>query len=226
VTKRKILALKLMLWTACLAPLGRLVYRGLMGRLTANPIEFITLSTGTWTLVFLLVTLSITPLRKLTGLAWLIKFRRLIGLFAFFYAFLHFITYIWLDKFFDFSDMVKDVIKRPFITAGFFAFLLLIPLAATSTTSAIRKLGGRNWQLLHRAIYLSAAAAVVHFWWKVKADTREPAIYAAVLGVLLLYRVAAWGLRRHARHAGAQAGFSFGPFRTTHLRKHPSPKQP
>ena len=225
-TKRKILALKLMLWVACLAPLGRLVYRGLIGRLTANPIEFITLSTGTWTLVFLLVTLSITPLRKLTGLAWLIKFRRLVGLFAFFYAFLHFITYIWLDKFFDFSDMVKDVIKRPFITAGFFAFLLLIPLASTSTTSAIRRLGGRNWRLLHRAIYLSAAAAVLHFWWKVKADTREPAIYAAVLGVLLLYRVAAWGLRRRASHAGAHPGFFWGPVRTGRLGNHPSPKQP
>lgn len=225
-TKRKILALKLMLWAACLAPLGRLVYRGLIGRLTANPIEFITLSTGTWTLVFLLVTLGITPLRKLTGLAWLIKFRRLVGLFAFFYAFLHFITYIWLDKFFDFPDMVKDVIKRPFITAGFFAFLLLIPLAATSTTLAIRKLGGRNWQLLHRAIYLSAAAAVLHFWWKVKADTREPAIYAAVLGVLLLYRVAAWGLRRRASHARAHPRLFWGPVRTGHLGNHPSPKQP
>jgi sulfoxide reductase heme-binding subunit YedZ len=199
VTKRKILILKCLVWVACLAPLGRLVYRGFAGRLTANPIEFITLSTGTWTLAFILVTLSVTPLRKLTGLAWLIKFRRLIGLFAFFYACLHFLTFVWLDKFFDLSDMVKDVIKRPFITAGFFAFLLLIPLAATSTAWAIRKMGGRNWQLLHRIIYLSAAAAVVHFWWKVKADTRQPLIYATILGVLLLYRVSAWGLRRRAK---------------------------
>ncbi len=198
-TKRKILILKCLVWVACLAPLGRLVYRGFAGRLTANPIEFITLSTGTWTLAFILVTLSVTPLRKLTGLAWLIKFRRLIGLFAFFYACLHFLTFVWLDKFFDLSDMVKDVIKRPFITAGFFAFLLLIPLAATSTAWAIRKMGGRNWQLLHRIIYLSAAAAVVHFWWKVKADTRQPLIYATILGVLLLYRVSAWGLRRRAK---------------------------
>lgn len=203
-SKRKILILKCLVWFACLAPLGRLIYRGFSGRLTANPIEFITLSTGTWTLVFILVTLSITPLRRLTGLAWLIKFRRLTGLFAFFYACLHFMTFVWLDKFFDVSEMVKDVIKRPFITAGFFAFLLLIPLAATSTSWAIRRMGGRNWQLLHRVIYLSAAAAVVHFWWKVKADTRQPMIYAAILCILLLYRVVAWDLHRRARKAGAR----------------------
>ncbi len=199
--KRKILILKCLVWVAGLAPLGRLAYRGLTGRLTANPVEFITLSTGTWTLVFLLATLSVTPLRKLTGLAWLIKFRRLIGLFAFFYACLHFMTFVWLDKFFDLSEMIKDVIKRPFITAGFFAFLLLIPLAATSTSWAIRKMGGRNWRLLHRAIYLSAAAAVVHFWWKVKADTRQPMIYATILSILLLYRVASWSLHRRTQKA-------------------------
>ncbi len=198
-TRRKILILKCLVWAGCLLPLGRLIYRGFAGRLTANPIEFITLSTGTWTLVFLLTTLSITPLRKLTGLSWLIRFRRLIGLFAFFYACLHFTTYVWLDKFFDLSDMVRDVAKRPFITAGFFAFLTLIPLAATSTAWAIRKMGGRNWQLLHRIIYLSATSAVVHFWWKVKADTRQPRIYASILGLLLLVRVAAWGLRRRAK---------------------------
>jgi len=189
VTRRRILILKCLVWAACLAPAGRLVFRGAAGRLTANPIEFITLSTGTWTLVFLLATLSVTPLRKLTGLSWLIRFRRLIGLFAFFYGCLHFTAYVWLDKFFDIPEMVKDVLKRPFITAGFCAFLLLIPLAATSTAGSIRRLGGRNWQLLHRAIYLSAVCAVVHFWWKVKADVREPAIYAAVLVALLLLRV-------------------------------------
>lgn len=198
-TRRKILILKCLVWAACLAPLGRLLYRGFTGRLTANPIEFITLSTGTWTLVFILTTLSVTPLRKITGLAWLIRFRRLIGLFAFFYACLHFTTYVWLDKFFDLSDMLKDVVKRPFITAGFSAFLMLIPLAATSTARAIRRMGGRNWQLLHRIIYLSAIAAVIHFWWKVKADTRQPLIYAAILAVLLVYRAAVWGLARRAR---------------------------
>ena len=217
-TKPKILVLKCVVWAACLAPLGRLAYRGLAGRLTANPIEFITLSTGTWTLVFLLATLTVTPLRRLTGMAWLIKFRRLIGLFAFFYGCLHFMTYIWLDKFFDVSDMVKDVIKRPFITAGFFAFLLLIPLAATSTAGAIRRLGGSRWQLLHRAIYVSAASAVIHFWWKVKADTRQPRIYASILAVLLLYRVAAWLMRR-SRNSRPVLGVSVptgvGPGRRT-----------
>jgi len=195
-SRRKILLLKCLVWVGCLAPLGRLVFRALTDRLTANPIEFITLSTGTWTLIFLLVTLSITPLRRLTGQAWLIRFRRLIGLFAFFYGFLHFMTYICLDKFFDLADMVKDVIKRPFITAGFVAFLLLIPLAATSTAGAIHKLGGSRWRLLHRAIYVSAVLAVIHFWWKVKADTQQPRIYAAILAILLLYRVAVWLVRR------------------------------
>ena len=187
--------MKIPVWGLCLMPLVRLAWKGFHDDLGANPIEFITLSTGTWTLIFLLTTLAITPLRRLTGLTWLIRFRRLIGLFAFFYAALHFTTYIWLDKFFDFPAMLKDIAKRPFITAGFTAFLLLIPLAATSTAGAIRRLGGRKWQLLHRLIYVSALGAVVHFWWKVKADTRQPAIYAAVLAVLLGYRIVAWGAK-------------------------------
>jgi sulfoxide reductase heme-binding subunit YedZ len=177
---------------ACLTPLLRLGWKGLTGGLGANPIEFITLSTGTWTLVFLLATLAITPLRRLSGQSWLIRFRRLVGLFAFFYGVLHFITYVWLDKFFDVQDMIKDVAKRPFITAGFLAFLLLVPLAATSTAGAIRWMGGRRWQLLHRLIYVSGISAVVHFWWKVKADVRKPAIYAAVLGILLGLRLVFW----------------------------------
>ena len=189
-SSRKILLLKIAVWIGCFVPLGRLLYKGWTGGLGANPIEFITLSTGTWTLTFLLATLSITPLRKLTGQPWLIRIRRLIGLFAFFYASLHFTTYVWLDKFFDFQEMVEDVMKRRFITAGFLAFTLLVPLAMTSTTWAVRKLGGKNWQRLHRLIYLSAVAGVIHFWWKVKADVREPAIYAAILGGLLLLRLA------------------------------------
>jgi sulfoxide reductase heme-binding subunit YedZ len=180
--------LKTAVWAACLIPLLRLVYKGFNGTLGANPIEFITLSTGTWTLVLLLATLGITPLRRITGLSWLIRFRRLTGLFAFFYACLHLTTYVWLDKFFDVRDMAKDVVKRPFITAGFFAFMLLVPLAATSTRRAIQKMG-RRWQLLHRLIYVSAAAAVTHFWWKQKADIHRPFIYAVVLGVLLVSRV-------------------------------------
>lgn len=200
---QRILVVKSAAWAASLAPLAWLVYRGLNDRLTANPIEFIILCTGKWTLVFLLITLAITPLRKLTGLPWLIKFRRLAGLFAFFYATLHFLTYIWLDKFFDLADMGKDIVKRPFITAGFFAFLLLVPLAATSTNRAIRRMGGRNWQRLHRLIYVSAVAAVIHFWWKVKADTSQPKLYASLLGVLLTYRLAIWAWRR--RRSPSQA---------------------
>ncbi len=190
-------------WIACLAPLGRLAYKGFHGGLGANPIEFVTLSTGQTTLVLLLVTLAITPLRRITGLAWPTRFRRLTGLFAFFYGSLHLTTYVWLDKFFDVGDMLKDVAKRPFITAGTLAFLLLVPLAATSTRRAIQKLG-RKWQTLHRLVYFSAAAAVVHFWWKQKADIRQPAIYAGILAALLLVRVGfhvgrSWGTARRRR---------------------------
>lgn len=191
-TRKTIAIAKTFIWVACLTPLLRLGWRGLTGGLGANPIEFITLSTGTWTLVFLLATLAITPLRRLSGQSWLIRFRRLVGLFSFFHGVLHFITYVWLDKFFDVQDMIKDVAKRPFITAGFLAFLLLVPLAATSTAGAIRWMGGRRWQLLHRLIYVSGVSAVVHFWWKVKADVRKPAIYAAVLGILLGLRLVFW----------------------------------
>ena len=191
-TRKTIAVAKTFIWVACLTPLLRLGWKGLTGGLGANPIEFITLSTGTWTLVFLLATLAITPLRRLSGQSWLIRVRRLVGLFSFFYGVLHFITYVWLDKFFDVQDMIKDVAKRPFITAGFLAFLLLVPLAATSTAGAIRWMGGRRWQLLHRLIYVSGVSAVVHFWWKVKADVRKPAIYAAVLGILLGLRLVFW----------------------------------
>jgi sulfoxide reductase heme-binding subunit YedZ len=195
-TRKTIAVVKSIIWVACLAPLFRLIWKGLAGSLGANPIEFITLSTGTWTLVCLLTTLAITPLRRMTGQSWLIRLRRLVGLFAFFYGTLHFITYVWLDKFFDVPGMIKDVVKRPFITAGFLAFLLLIPLAVTSTAGAIRWMGGRKWKLLHRLIYISGVSAVVHFWWKVKADVREPAIYAAVLAVLLGIRLV---FRIHAK---------------------------
>src|SRR5437868_5460403 len=177
---------------ACLYPLARLIYKYKFDWLYTNPIEFITLATGISTLTLLLATLAVTPVRKLAGLNWLIRFRRLLGLFAFFYACLHFMTYVWLDKFFDLHDMLGDVAKRPFITAGFVAFMSMVPLAVTSTAWSIRKMGGKNWNQLHRLIYLSGIAAVVHFWWKVKADHRRPATYGAVLAALLLYRVAKW----------------------------------
>ncbi len=183
--------IKFVIFLLCLEPLGALVWKGFQHDLGANPIEVITRSTGTWTLVFLMVTLSITPLRKLTGQLWLIRFRRMIGLYAFFYGCLHFTTYIWLDKFFDLRAMLKDVAKRPFITAGFTAFVLMIPLAATSANFMIRRLGKR-WQTLHRLIYVSATAGVVHYIWLVKKDERVPLMFATVLCVLLAYRLAAW----------------------------------
>lgn len=181
--------LKAALFLASLIPLIRLGWYGYSSQLGANPIEFITRSLGTWTLVFLLITLSITPLRNLSGWSWLIKLRRMAGLFAFFYALLHFVTYIWLDQFFDLYSIYKDVIKRPFITIGFTAFILLIPLAATSTNAMIKRLGGKRWQLLHRLIYLIAIFGVVHYWWLVKKDITQPVIYAAILTILLGYRV-------------------------------------
>lgn len=190
---------KPVVFIACLGPLARLGWKAYAGLLGANPIEVITHSTGDWTLIFLLVTLSITPLRKITGQLWLIRYRRMVGLFAFFYACLHFTIYIWLDKFFDVHEMLADIAKRKFITVGFAAFLLLIPLAVTSTSGWIRRLGGKRWQVLHRLIYVSAILGVVHYLWLVKADIRKPLEYGAVLAVLLVYRIVVWfRARRHS----------------------------
>ena len=187
---------KPVVFLACLGPLARLGWKAYTNRLGANPIEVITHSTGDWTLIFLLVTLAISPLRKLSGQLWLIRFRRMFGLFAFSYVTLHFLTYIWLDKFFDVHEMLKDIAKRKFITVGFTGFLLLIPLAATSTAGWIRRLGGKRWQTLHRLIYFSAIAGVIHYWWLVKADIHKPLEYAVVLSVLLGYRIAVWMIPR------------------------------
>ena len=195
---------KPVLFLLCLAPLGALVWRGFHAGLGANPIEFITHATGDWTLRFLLITLAVTPLRKLARQFWLVRYRRMVGLFAFFYGCLHLMTYVWLDKFFDVHEMLKDIAKRRFITAGMTAFVLMIPLALTSTQWAIRKLGGKRWQVLHRLIYFSAAAGVIHYIWLVKADLRKPLEYATVLGLLLGYRLLAWifsGARRVVTHA-------------------------
>lgn len=181
---------KVAVFALCLEPVLELLWRYWQQALGANPIEFITHATGDWTLRFLLITLTVTPARRLTGWLQLIRFRRMFGLFAFFYASLHFTTYIWLDKFFDVQDMWKDVVKRPFITVGFTAFVLLIPLAVTSTKGWIRRLG-RRWQRLHRLVYFSAVAGVIHYYWLVKSDVRLPLLYGGLLGVLLLYRVVA-----------------------------------
>lgn len=188
-SRRQVKQGKILLFLACLMPLARLLWLGFHDGLGANPIEFITRSTGTWTLTFLLITLAITPLRRLSGWQWPIRLRRMLGLFAFFYACLHFTTYLWLDQFFDLSAIYQDIFKRPFITVGFSSFLLLIPLAATSTQAMLRRLGGRNWQRLHRLVYLVAIGGVAHYWWLVKKDVTQPAIYAAVLALLLGYRL-------------------------------------
>ena len=173
----------------CLLPLAALGWRALHGELTANPIEFITHTTGDWTLRFLVITLCVTPFRKILHLPELIRFRRMLGLFTFFYASLHFTTYIWLDKFFDLSEMWKDIAKRKYITVGFTAFLLLIPLAVTSTAGWIRRLGGKRWQRLHRLIYFSAALGVIHYYWLVKSAVIRPLTYGAIVAVLLLWRL-------------------------------------
>ncbi len=180
--------LKPLLFAVCLLPLARLVWLALHAGLGANPIEFVTRSSGTWTLVFLMITLGVTPLRRLIRRNELIRFRRMLGLFAFFYACLHFTTYIWWDQFFDWQAIAKDVIKRPFITVGFTSFLLLIPLAVTSTNAMQRRLK-RRWQQLHRMVYFIAIGGVVHYWWLVKKDLTQPIIYASVLTLLLGFRL-------------------------------------
>ncbi len=180
---------KALLFALCLAPLALLGLRGLNQKLGANPIEFITHATGEWTLRLLLITLTITPLRKLAGLPELIRFRRMVGLFAFFYGSLHLSTYLWLDKFFDWQEILKDVAKRRFITVGFLAFVLMLPLAATSPAASIRWLGGARWRRLHQLVYVSAVAGVIHYYWLVKSDIRGPLFYAAIAAVLLAYRL-------------------------------------
>jgi sulfoxide reductase heme-binding subunit YedZ len=184
--------LKVAVFFLCLEPVAHLAWRAYQHTLGANPIEVITHSTGDWTLRFLMITLSITPLRKLLKQPSLIRFRRMFGLFAFFYVSLHFTTYIWLDKFFDWRDMLADIVKRPFITVGFSAFVLLIPLAVTSTTGWIRRLGGKRWQALHRLIYVSAILGVIHYLWLVKADRTKPLEYGLILTVLFGYRLTVW----------------------------------
>ena len=192
---RGVRLLKPLVFAVSLGPLAHLLVGAWQGSLGANPIETITRSTGLWTLRFMLITLTVTPVRRLSGWNDAIRLRRMLGLFAFFYGSLHLLTYVWLDQFFDWASIVKDVAKRPFITAGFSAYVLLVPLAITSTAGMIRRLGGRRWRRLHRLAYATAALGVVHYWWLVKADIRPPRNYAIVLAVLLLVRVVA-ALRR------------------------------
>src|ERR1039458_7114672 len=182
----------------CLAPLGRLAWRTWTGDLTANPIEYITHFTGDWAIRLVVGTLAVTPLRKLLRLPDLIRFRRMIGLFAFFYASLHFATWFGLDKNFDMHEILADFTKRRFIIAGLTAFLSMAPLAVTSTKGWIRRMGGRRWQLLHRLIYLTGIAAVVHYYWLVKSDVRLPLFYGSLVAILLAYRAGNWLWTRRA----------------------------
>ena len=189
---------KVLVFLLCLAPLFRLAWRVWNQDVTANPTEFIQHFTGDWAIRLIVATLAVTPLRKLLGVPGLIRFRRMIGLFAFFYACLHVLTYLWLDKLFDFPAMLKDVGRRPFITAGFAAFVCLVPLALTSTAGWIRRLGGKRWQRLHSLIYVTAIAAVVHYYWLVKSDIRLPMLYGTLVALLLAWRVVSRAIRNGA----------------------------
>ena len=188
-TQWKRLVFKPAVWVACLTPLALLIYHFVRNELSANPVEDITNTTGIWTLRFVVLTLAITPLRSLTGVNQLINYRRLISLFAFFYGSVHFTIFFFLDHQFDVAAMWQDVLKRRYITAGFTGFVLMIPLALTSTTGWIRRLGGKRWNLLHKLIYITAMAGVLHYFWKVKLDATNPIYYGVVVAALLGFRV-------------------------------------
>lgn len=186
---RFIPVLKTLLFLLCLAPLARLGWGFQQDTLGANPIEALTRGLGTWGLNFLLITLAVTPLRKLSGWHWLTRLRRMLGLYAFFYVLLHLTSYLWLDQFFVWQDIAKDILKRPFITVGMAAFMLLVPLAVTSNNYAIRRLGGKKWMQLHRTVYAIGIMAVLHYTWLVKLDVTKPLLYGLTLAVLLGFRV-------------------------------------
>lgn len=208
-TPKQVGAIKGISFVLALLPFARLVLFTLTDRLGANPLEFITRNTGDWTLYFLCVALAVTPLRKATKWVWLARLRRMFGLFAFFYVSLHFTTFLWFDHFFDLAEMWKDVVKRPFITVGFTAFVLLIPLAATSTNRMIRKLGAKRWQWLHRLVYIIVPLGVLHFWW-MKAGKNllaQPILFTAIVAILLLSRLVGRKARsvRNERNAESNA---------------------
>ena len=187
-SKKQIAYIKAGLFALALLPLARLVWLGIHDHLSANPVEFIERSTGTWALVILLITLGMTPIRLMTGIVWQIQLRRMMGLFMFFYACLHITTYVWLDHWFEWAAIVKDIYKHPYVLVGFAAFVLTVPLAVTSNRAMIRRLG-ENWKRLHQAVYLIGVLAILHFWWLVKKDIREPLIYACVLIILFGIRI-------------------------------------
>lgn len=180
---------KLAVFVNALVPLALLAWDWRAGRVGANPLDFVTRTTGTLTLVFLVLTLAISPLRKWTGAQWLVRLRRMIGLYAFFYGSLHFLTYLWFDKSFDFGEIAGDVVQRWFIIVGLVGFFALVPLAITSTDKMIKRLGGKRWQKLHRLTYVAGVAGVLHFYLLVKSDIRKPLLFAAAVAVLLGYRL-------------------------------------
>ena len=198
--------IKPLVFILCLTPLAWLIWRGVSGGLGANPIEATNRFLGDWAMRFLLVTLAVTPLRRLFGWSVLMRFRRMLGLFAFAYAALHLSSYVVLDQFFHWADIWADIVKRNFITVGMIAFLLLVPLAVTSTNAMVRRLGGRRWKRLHRLVYPAAIAVIVHFYMMVKADVREPLVYGAIAAVLLGYRTVV-GIKGRKRRepSGTQA---------------------
>ena len=189
--------MKALLFVLALLPALRLFWAAMTENLGANPIEFLTRSTGDWTLYFLCITLAVTPLRRLLQWPWLLKMRRMLGLYGFFYAFLHFTAFFWFDHFFDVEEMLRDVVKRPFILVGFTAFVLLIPLALTSTNRMIRFVGGKRWQWLHRLVYLIAPLGIVHYVWMkaAKHNFTQPIIWGSIVAALLLIRLV-WAIPR------------------------------
>lgn len=196
---------KRILFLVCLVPFFILLWRILHSDLGPNPVQFVEYWTGRWTLRFLVITLAITPARKILRLPQLIRFRRMTGLFAFFYVCLHFLSYLGIDKYFMWGEIWADLHKRPYIIAGFTGFLLLLPLALTSTAGWIRRLGGKRWRRLHRLIYLAAVAGVIHYYWQVKSDKRAPLTYAAIFALLFVWRIGDWILRRERGTVSASA---------------------
>ena len=194
---------KVAIFVLALVPFARLVWGTASGSFT-DPLAAITNSSGEWALYFLCITLAVTPLRRLTGWNWLVKLRRMVGLFTFFYALVHFIAFLWFDHFFDVAAMLRDVVKRPFILVGFIAFVLLVPLAATSTNAMIKRLGGKRWQWLHRLIYAIGPLAILHFWWMKagKNDFAQPILFGAIVASLLALRVF-WHVKRKPQPARA-----------------------
>lgn len=206
---------KVVVFLVCLVPFSLLVSRALHADLGPNPVEFLQHATGDWTLRFLIFTLAITPLRKLFKIPELIRFRRMLGLFAFFYVCLHFLTYIGPDQSFHLAGMWKDVLKRRYITVGFLGFLLLIPMAITSTAGWIRRLGGQRWRMLHRGIYFAAVCGVIHYYWLVKSDERKPLFYGALVAILLLWRLGDWFAQSRQPHH-ADPHVSSSPAKASH----------